>query len=223
MPTTITHVSQGTKPPAELVAFAPTVMQTLLRFAELDTMQQLILVVSAHLTSDLAVLRESPQWYELFCALDVNDDGRLSYAELCEGMKLLLSASNELTLSDEKLDEAARALDFDSSGSLEWVEWVAASILALGESRSNEDLEPLSSVLRLLDRPSCDGVVGVADLEAVCAALGPHAPQDVQSHINHALERWSSNKKQEGDAPALAFSDLRWAFTAGLRAEAGSS
>merc|ERR1719401_678194 len=58
-----------------------------------------------------------------------------------------------------------RALDVDCSGSVDWIEWVAVALLSIPPEALNP--EPLCTAFRLLDRPSGDGMIGVADILAV--------------------------------------------------------
>lgn len=146
-------------------AQASLLLQLFRRFACLDAMQQLVLIVCAQMTSEAEIMRckRPVPWYDLFFALDANQDGRIDFAELVQGLRLMLDSSSGY--SDLQLDALVRALDLDCSGTVDWVEWVAVALLS-SQSVWTEP-EPLRTVFRLLDRPSGDGTIGAADLLAV--------------------------------------------------------
>jgi len=187
-------------------------------------MEQLVLTICAQMMSEADVLNsQSPvPWYDLFFALDKDEDGRLSFGELFEGLKALVGAWP--ALDERQLDGLVRALDLDCSGYIEWVEWTAVSLLSM---KGYADPEPLTTVFRLLDRPSGDGIVGAADLLAVISndTRGACVPQstgreEVLRIINRWLPRGGHDKKREGrghakggggvvSPPSLRLSDLR--------------
>jgi len=154
-------------------AYSSVLLQLLKRFACLDALQQLVLILCAQLTSeaDLRELQAPMPWYDLFMVLDVNEDGRLDFTEFVQGLQVFLRSSTT-SVSDAQLQVLVRALDLDCSGSVDWVEWVAVSLLsAEGPGRGSDSVglwpEPLRTAFRLLDRPSGDGTIGAVDLMAV--------------------------------------------------------
>mmetsp|Transcript_91909 Transcript_91909/g.182581 ORF Transcript_91909/g.182581 Transcript_91909/m.182581 type:complete len:757 (+) Transcript_91909:78-2348(+) len=155
--------------------YASVLLHFFKRFACLDALQQLVLILCAQLTSeaDLQELQSPVPWYDLFMALDVNEDGRLDFPEFVQGLRHFLNLSTT-SVSDAQLEALVRALDLDCSGSVDWVEWVAVSLLSVEGLRQGSDLqglcsrpEPLRTAFRLLDRPSGDGTIGAVDLMAV--------------------------------------------------------
>eukprot|EP00747_Dinoflagellata_sp_TGD_P182260 gnl/TRDRNA2_/TRDRNA2_36444_c0_seq1.p1 gnl/TRDRNA2_/TRDRNA2_36444_c0~~gnl/TRDRNA2_/TRDRNA2_36444_c0_seq1.p1 ORF type:complete len:702 (+),score=111.45 gnl/TRDRNA2_/TRDRNA2_36444_c0_seq1:152-2107(+) len=211
------HITQYNTPGAKIAAAAQPMLNALVRFTQLDALQQLVLVVCAQVTSEVDVLREASPvpWYEAFWALDTNEDGCLDFAELTQGLKLLLGAENYLT--DGQMESLVRTLDLDDSGSIEWVEWVAVALLALGGL--TEDLEPLSTAFRLLDRPSCDGTIGAADLLAVVSSDGSDSCLSTsgREQVIRILQRWapltkhsqSRSSSSSTSPPSLALPDVR--------------
>mmetsp|Transcript_44101 Transcript_44101/g.78071 ORF Transcript_44101/g.78071 Transcript_44101/m.78071 type:complete len:771 (-) Transcript_44101:301-2613(-) len=196
----------------------PLVISLLIRFTRLDAMQQLVLTICAQTMSENELIsrRTSVPWYDLFFALDSNEDGQLDFEELVEGLKHLLGPNN--AVSDERLLSLVRALDLDSSGRIEWVEWIAVALLAIGGFA--EEPEPLSTAFRLLDRPSGDGTIGAADLLAVinsdansmCLVSGAGREQAIR-----ILNRWTpgANGKKKPNPnglsppPTLRLEDIR--------------
>ena len=153
--------------------YSSVLLQLFKRFACLDALQQLVLILCAQLTSeaDLRELQAPVPWYDLFMALDVNEDGRLDFTEFVQGFSFFFRSSTT-SVSDAQLQVLVRSLDLDCSGSVDWVEWVALSLLsAEGPGRGSNSLglwpEPLRTAFRLLDRPSGDGTIGAVDLMAV--------------------------------------------------------
>lgn len=154
--------------PATLATYEPygaMLMSLLLKFRSLDAMQQLILTVCAQSLSDTNFSSGQSElpWYDLFFALDRNEDGQLSFEEFAQGLSLILGSTGDYTF--DQLNYLVRALDLNCSGYIEWTEWAAVALLA--EHHLLQDDEPLSTAFRLLDRPSGDGTVGIADLLAV--------------------------------------------------------
>jgi len=215
------------------------------RFACLDALQQLMLILCAQLTSeaDLQELQAPVPWYDLFMALDVNEDGRLDFTEFVEGLKRFLSSSTT-SVSDAQLETLVRALDLDCSGSVDWVEWVAVSLLSVGGAERGSDSmglwpEPLRTAFRLLDRPSGDGTIGAVDLMAVInsgatgTSLSTVDGREAALRIISSWSRPDSNVKAgrlcgpgsrgghhrpplQTLAPSLTFLDLQRALKAAL-------
>lgn len=197
--------------------YAPLMVSLLLRFSRLDAMQQLVLTICAQTVAENQLIsrQTSVPWYDLYFALDANEDGQLDFDEFAEGLKILLGTQN--TIPDDRLDALIRGIDLDSSGRIEWVEWIALALLAIGGVA--EDPEPLSTAFRLLDRPSGDGTIGAADLLAVVnsdahgVALVSGAGRDQAIRI---LSRWAparNGKKQSSNGlappPTLRLEDIR--------------
>jgi len=160
--------ANGAKEPMAVLgaAQATALLQLLTRFARLDALQQLVLVVCAQMASEaeLLPLQQPIPWYNVFFALDTNEDGRLDFREFVQGLRALMDVS-PAEVPDEHLDRLARALDLDCSGTVDWVEWAAVALLS--SHGACTEPEPLRTAFRLLDRPSGDGLIGAADLLAV--------------------------------------------------------
>jgi len=201
------------------------------KFASLDALQQLALVVAAQMTSevDLINIISPVPFYDIFFAMDLNGDGRLDFAELTGGLRQLLGPRNKI--SKEHLEALVQSLDLDCSGAVDWAEWVAVALLAREGALSGP--EPLRTVFRLLDRPSGDGIIGAADLlalinsgatgssltiingrEAAHRIIGWWAP-DVATESSHHLKprrrkrRNGTEEVGQETTPALEEEDLR--------------
>merc|ERR1719253_16300 len=113
------------------------------KFTRLDAMQQLVLIICAQTVAEADVINclVPVPWYDLFFALDRNEDGQLGFREFVEGLKELLGSG--CVHSDEQLDSLVRALDLDCSGQIEWIEWAAVALLATQSLVQN--VEPLST------------------------------------------------------------------------------
>jgi len=175
----------------DLVRHAPGALSLLSRFASLDAFQQLVLTVCAQMTSEAELMRLSPSipWYDLFFALDSDEDGKLDLHEFVEGMKALLESKGDVP--EDQLVDLASSLDLDGSGAIDWAEWVAVPLVC--SETFGLQVEPLATAFRVLDRPSGDGSIGVADLLAV-ATTG--ADDDTSSNqardtVCRMLARWS--------------------------------
>jgi len=138
---------------------------SMLRFAQLHKIQQLALIVCAQMLSVQQILGMLPEipWYEFFVFLDTDIDGRLRPGELATGLQQHTGCCTTCAL--EHLDMLAQELDVDASGYIEWIEWVAVALLSVNSSMLSPEL--LSTAFRVLDRPSGDGVIDVADIQAV--------------------------------------------------------
>lgn len=179
-------------------SFAPSVIMLITRFVHLHAMQQLALLVSAQMLpeADLMNRQLAIPWYELFFALDADEDGRLSFGEFAAGLTFLMGSRSGL--SAEQMYVLVRALDVDCSGSVDWIEWVAVALLSIPPEAM--DPEPLCTAFRLLDRPSGDGKIGAADLLAVIntdASGVCLSATHGRKRVLRLLGRWSSSSKEE--------------------------
>jgi serine/threonine protein kinase len=197
-------------------AYGQTLVMLLEKFAHLDAMQQLVLIICAQTMAevDLINCQTLVPWYDLFFALDRNEDGQLSFSEFVTGLKQLLGSA--IRHSDEQLDMLVRSLDLDCSGQIEWVEWAAVALLAV--QSLVQEAEPLSTAFRLLDRPSGDGIIGVADMLAVInsdAKTTFLSSEAGREHVLRILSRWAPTPPElfQGAAsavpPSLKLEDLR--------------
>lgn len=198
-------------------AHASSVLTLLMRFASLDPMQKVCLAACSQTTSDedLNIDPTSIPWYQLFLLLDADGDGRLSFQEFATGFRSMLGGT---AVPDEKLFNLARALDTDGSGMIEWGEWLAVGLLTL--DRLSEDVEPINTAFRLLDRPTGDGTVGAADILAVIDGgennEGRVPAEAARAQVLEALTTWQP--KRNGDMvsgvamiapPSLKVADVR--------------
>lgn len=206
---------------ARLAPHATGVLTLAGKFARLDLLQQLLLTLCVQMTPDVELpsfAALSLPWYELFCVLDKNEDGRLDFSEFVGGMRSMLVGPGAYT--DDQLLSLARSLDMDRSGAIEWVEWMVLALLsvdALGASP-----EPLATAFRALDRPSSDGSLGVGDLLVVVGSVATsatsHAARGVEARnasVHHlrdvasrTLGRWCSANLHGALAPAVVATNL---------------
>jgi len=208
-------------------ASALVLLQLFNRFACLDALQKLVLILCAQLISeaDLLELQTPVPWYDLFMALDVNKDGRLDFSEFVQGLMFFLSCSTT-SVSDAQIEALVQALDLDCSGSVDWVEWVAVSLLSVeGRGRGSNSVElwpePMHTAFRLLDRPSGDGSIGAVDLMAVInsgATGASFSEVDARETALRMISAWSGphGKVKAGrlSAPSLTLLDLQRAIKA---------
>jgi len=179
---------------ADYATHAMALIAWVVRFAQLDALQKVALTVCAQMLSEAELLSIAAPlpWYDLFFVLDADEDGRLGLLEFVDGMQALLGSAS--AVSSEHLVQLGRCLDIDGNGMIDWVEWLVVAVLS-AQSLS-QAAEPLSTLFRVLDRPSSDGVVGVADLLAIV-----HCTVDGQS--------CSSTRTREAACRVLS----RWATT----------
>lgn len=184
--------------PATLAAYAPKVIALLLRLPRLASAQRLAVECCALAATEADLPSRGP-WRELFVALDADQDGQLSFSELAEGLIRLVGNS----ASREQVEECARALDLDSSGAIEWVEWLVIALLS--SKGISEECEPLSTAFRLIDRP--------AEL-----ALEPSPEDDlhVPEPIGQTIVRWVPRTQGSAAAAsdgACTLQDLRFVLS----------
>jgi len=134
-------------------------------------------------TDLLKLCTKTLPWYELFFAMDTNEDGRLDYSEFVIGLGSLLGLA-----SYGKLHQVVRALDVDSSGTIDWVEWVAVALFSSQEGHNMEP-EPLRTAFRLLDRPSGDRALGAEDLSAIFSSSAPNGVLAKRA-VQNMLGQW---------------------------------
>eukprot|EP00747_Dinoflagellata_sp_TGD_P071767 gnl/TRDRNA2_/TRDRNA2_157188_c0_seq1.p1 gnl/TRDRNA2_/TRDRNA2_157188_c0~~gnl/TRDRNA2_/TRDRNA2_157188_c0_seq1.p1 ORF type:complete len:654 (+),score=114.46 gnl/TRDRNA2_/TRDRNA2_157188_c0_seq1:119-2080(+) len=210
MPPAVAHLEWAPHPGSDTADHAATVLRSLMRFARLDALQQLAVSVCAQVATDIDLLGSYPEWYELFCALDVDDDGRLGLGELSRGFRLLRESCSDLNISDTQLDGMMQSLDIDGSGYISWAAWVAPALLAPasgGGCGLLDEAEPLATVLRLMDLPSCDGQITASDLAVLGAADGDGGQQISDERLAGAFQRWAS--RGSGQEAALGVAELR--------------
>lgn len=176
-----------------------------------DDIQRLVLAVCARLPSKAissvqrSVTKEDCPipWYSLFVHLDRDCDGRLSKAELRDGLAQLMGPSMQ---DDEVID----ALDVDSNGFIDWAEWCMLALLeALSSDTSLIEIsEPWRSAHRLLDGPTGDGLISWRDIAPLPGPLGDSCRDGDSSNI----VRWTSGRTDDG-AVGLTVSDLQNMFS----------
>mmetsp|Transcript_54566 Transcript_54566/g.130179 ORF Transcript_54566/g.130179 Transcript_54566/m.130179 type:complete len:594 (+) Transcript_54566:74-1855(+) len=144
-----------------------SVVELMEMFRCLDELQRLILVIAARFfprfpyfdrsRDEVAGLCDVP-WYSLFVALDADRDGRISIDEFMVGTKRTNWGPARIL--------QVKALDVDDSGYIEWCEWASLAVLAAARTDAAlfQEIEPLHSILRLLDTPTGDGILTVEDL-----------------------------------------------------------
>lgn len=183
--------------------YAPELLALLSGFLRLDPLQRLLMTICARLTPDAyffqADVMDVP-WYELFSALDTDHDGCLSLVEFADGLERLVDLhSPELAPAYGRahLEEMVRALDVDSSGAVDWCEWVSLALLSTGGSVVS--VAPVRAALRALDAPTCDGRVSPGDL-ALLFGRGPICDRS-QVAATALLQNWGF--QQVGVEPSL--------------------
>mmetsp|Transcript_8916 Transcript_8916/g.19615 ORF Transcript_8916/g.19615 Transcript_8916/m.19615 type:complete len:663 (+) Transcript_8916:78-2066(+) len=191
--------------PTTFLDHAPRVLRLVRRLCSLNPVQQLGFTTCALLAPDagLAYARsgdEQVPWYAMFRAMDVDSDGVLSYAEFLEGLRSRLGLA---ALSDEEQHGFWHALDLDSSGSIEWFEWLA---LALLDAWPLPSPDLLDAAFRLLDRDSGDGTITDEDIIAVC--------DDNRGNALHSSNVTQLLKFNSSAVPlSMSFEDFSFAMT----------
>lgn len=179
----------------EYIPFAHVALGMIEKFLQLDSFQQMLLVLCAQLTPDVDLARFSSSlpWYELFFAFDCDEDGRLSPQEFVSGMRALLVNSSTPSNNIAVLEDMAMALDLDGSGAIDWIEWAVIPLSASHPYCSQ--MEPLFTVFRILDRPSGDKIITAADLATVATANGPNGDSSSLSRdlASNAISRWAGS------------------------------
>lgn len=143
----------------QLVSLAPKALRLLLRMPRLALEQRLALAVCA-LASLECDIKGLDLWRELFLVLDKDQDGRLGFQELVEGLRELVGQEFE-RVTDEHILACAWALDFDQSGTIEWVEWLA--VVLMDSAGMSQTSEPIGTAFRLiqLSYSGSDGMVAM--------------------------------------------------------------
>jgi len=123
------------------------------------------------LISHTATKEERDHLLKTFQALDLNGDGKLSRDELIIGYQQILGAEHP----EEEVDAIIKAVDSDRSGSIEYTEFVVATI-------NKENLlsdERISRVFKLIDK---DGD-GYLNLNEVKEALNPGDQAEINDQV----------------------------------------
>jgi len=126
---------------------ALTVWRLMQQLKELQEPQRLALCTCA-MASTEADIPSGSSWRALFLELDEDNDGCLRIPELCMGLRKVAGVS-PTEASDDELVAAANALDTDSSGAIDWAEWLALALLQLDFSQAEVITQ---TAFRLLDR-----------------------------------------------------------------------
>merc|ERR1712232_412672 len=106
-----------------LAPYLPRVVALLSRIPRLALAQRLALIACAVAAQETDLETLVP-WRELFLELDADQDGRLSVAELSQGLRRIHGGA-ATRLPEEHMESVAAALDLDQSGYIDWIEWLA--------------------------------------------------------------------------------------------------
>eukprot|EP00930_Biecheleria_cincta_P034625 TRINITY_DN23900_c0_g1_i1.p1 TRINITY_DN23900_c0_g1~~TRINITY_DN23900_c0_g1_i1.p1 ORF type:complete len:862 (-),score=181.11 TRINITY_DN23900_c0_g1_i1:132-2717(-) len=173
---------------AKLEDFAPygeTVMRHIIRFGQLDALQKLILALCAQALPEVDIItsQQTVPWYQLYFALDTDEDGRLTLKEICAGLRALVPAGHW-----GDIETGVAAMDLNGTGFIDWGEWVALAMIP--ERSLSTQVEPMRTACRVMDRPSGDGVISAADLLGllISGGLGGAA---ARKHALKLLTKWS--------------------------------
>lgn len=142
-------------------------MRHIIRFGQLDALQKLILALCAQALPevDIIVSQQTVPWYQLYFALDTDEDGRLTLKEITTGLRALVSPGHW-----GDIETGIAAMDLNGTGFIDWGEWVALSMIP--ERRLSTQAEPMRTACRVMDRPSGDGVISAADLLGLLVSGG---------------------------------------------------
>ena len=99
-----------------------TMLRSFQDFSNAGLLKRKALVTMAH-TMDKNELEEMS---EHFKAIDVNNDGTITYAEMRSALK------EQREIDDEKVDEIFKGIDFDGSGVIHYKEFIAAACESCG-------------------------------------------------------------------------------------------
>lgn len=198
----------------ELARYGPQVLQRLVQLSYLDMGHRLLLAGSSRLVYELDLSLEVP-WAEYFRAWDIRGEGRLRYGDVLEGLrrcrKELITGSQEydVEMYSAHRDEAiVLSLDLDMDGRIDWAEWMAVAILDALILRAHEPVsETWSTVFRLLDSRTADGIICSEDLLArivSTASSGPMAvsPATMADQVQEMLRRRGT------EPPCWSFQDF---------------
>jgi serine/threonine protein kinase len=139
-----------------LAEHGAAVAMLLLRLPRLAAAQRVALTACALAASEADLGPAGDLWRELFLTLDADQDGRLSFEDVANGLRRLARAKAKpgggaSQVPDDRLEACIRALDLDQNGSIEWTEWFAVALL--GSPGAFRRPEPAGTAFRLLDRP----------------------------------------------------------------------
>eukprot|EP00929_Paragymnodinium_shiwhaense_P096438 TRINITY_DN5802_c0_g1_i2.p1 TRINITY_DN5802_c0_g1~~TRINITY_DN5802_c0_g1_i2.p1 ORF type:complete len:378 (+),score=83.36 TRINITY_DN5802_c0_g1_i2:100-1134(+) len=136
-------------------------LDTVRRYARLEFLHKYLLVFNGRVADEIGILY-SPRgipWVEMWFVLDADEDGRISFEEFVRGFQVLCEKH---AVRAEELGQLWGQLDVDRSGYVEWAEWLALAVFAMEPTQ--EALHTIANSFRLMDRPSSDSVLSVADL-----------------------------------------------------------
>jgi len=197
LPVTLSPESDKEVVLSQLAAHLQPVLHLLLAFSRLDALQQLFMLVYAQVTPDSELLSHGLRlpWYDLFFALDEDCDGRLGLSEFHHGLQRLMKHAPTSGRQEVNLQELIESLDMGGNGFIGWVQWTAVALSAVPTLASEP--EPLHTVFRMMDRPSCDGVISVVDLMVLLndSPGRSAASTSLQEEAKTLVDKWSAHSQ----------------------------
>jgi len=192
------HLSEKDIAFQQLAAHVQPLLHLLSAFCRLDDLQKLFMLVYAQVTPDADLLSYGLRlpWYDLFVALDEDVDGRLGLTELHQGLERLVKLSPGAHRQEVELCELMESLDMGGTGFIGWVQWTAVALTAVPTLATEP--EPLQTVFRMMDRPSCDGIISVVDLMVLLndgTGHGSAAMTKLQEEAKTLVNKWSSQSQ----------------------------
>lgn len=174
---------------AQFAADAALVIETYVR---LDPLQQLLLTLCVMLTPEIWLDsgRQSSElpWYSLFHILDRDKDGCLNMQEFVQGMTILLEGSNFMDATEANMQRIAANFDLNGNGVIDWSEW--ALIPFVLSMQVCPRVCPVSSILRLMDKPTGDDAVTLSDLLAI-TTCGDQPDAVARNVCGNLLCKWA--------------------------------
>jgi serine/threonine protein kinase len=190
---------------AGFASHAGELLRLMSHYVRLDGMQRAVLTLCAQMMPDSIIIAAKPPWYEMFLALDSDNDGVLKKEELEQGLRELLGSK-----APKDLDVLVRGVDLNNNGAVSWDEWAALAVLSMKEAASAQ--EPLSTVFRLLDKFSGDKSIDEGD---ILALLDKPAASD-KAKAAGIMKKWGKPSKSSGGK--LSLDDLGEALKAAYAA-----
>ena len=123
--------------------------------------QKLKRAAYAYIASQVISKNEKEDLSKIFKALDKNGDGKLSKEEIMDGFENIYGRH----VDEDEMDEMFKQMDLDGSGTIEYTEFIAASM----NQKQMNSKEKMNAAFKLFDKDN-SGTISAQEIKEVLGA-----------------------------------------------------